>query len=250
MNGRPLTELTTNLPAAARRGDRDAIGQWLSEWSRREEVEAIVIIDLRTDNVRAVTGWSATKAWLPEDLEERTKNEDERLELWHNHPRTPDAQTNSIPSVDDIIMAMRAGVAALGVVDNHADRQVIRRGAQSIDNPAAARRWLQQAQMITETAIGAAGGNVTKERAAIETATIVVAAAHAVGMVRWTHSDARTTERGQRVARATSMEAGTPAELAKRMVPKDEGRMGHSASSKPTEGRRRWKTQPSTERER
>ena len=241
------TELTAELPPAAQRGDRDAISEWLARWSQKEKVEAVVTIDLRTGEVRAGTVWSTKKVTLPGDLKARTRDENERIEVWHNHPRTSDAQTNSIPSADDVIAAMGAGVASVTVVDDYADRQVITRGAQPIDNGRAAQRWLHQAQIITEIAISATGLNVNRERAATKRAEIVVAAAHAVGMVELKDIDTKTAELGGRVAKAANEDVGRPTELNAKMKGEGKEALGHSVSTGQTERTQRWKTQPSTQ---
>ena len=243
MNTNTWTELTGQLPRAAMRGDRDAIRKWLADWSRRKKVEAVVIIDQVAGKVRAGTIWSDRAVSLPKDLEAKTMRRVERLEVWHNHPRTSDAQTNSIPSIEDIIAAMRPGITTVGVVDNYGDQQTIKGGREPINSRKAAEQWLLEAQDTTEMAIRAGGSTATNERVAVYTAEIVLGAAHSVGMVEWKNIDPKTAEWGRRVANATNREMGTPTELAAKMKAEGEGGLGHSGSSGQAEETRIWQTQ-------
>ena len=56
-------------------------------------------------------------------------NKYERLELWRHHPDTPNAPTDSIPGIDDIVTTMGPGVAKVGAIDNDTNARFIRAGA-------------------------------------------------------------------------------------------------------------------------
>ena len=61
-------------------------------------------------HVQAGTSGSAQGVRFPPGLDARLRDRNERLELWHNHPQTQDAPTDSIPGIDDIVTAMWPGV--------------------------------------------------------------------------------------------------------------------------------------------
>ena len=140
---------------------------------------------------------------FPPGLDAKLRDENARLELWHNHPETPDAPTDSIPGIDDIVTAMRPGVAEVGVVDNHGDRRSIRAGAERIDCPDAVRPWLLTATTLVEISIGATlGPHSDPVRVRLDAAERTLAAAHAVGLIEVEGTDPperedRTTRRGR-----------------------------------------------------
>ena len=134
--------------------------------------------------VRAGTSGSAHGVMFPPGLDARLRDQNERLELWHNHPDTQDAPTDSIPGVDDIVTAMWPGVASVWVVDNDGNARPIRAGTERIDRPDAVRAWLSTAATLVELSIGETlEQHSDPVRVRLHAAEATLVAAHEVGLV-------------------------------------------------------------------
>ena len=134
--------------------------------------------------VQAGTSGSAQGVRFPPGLGARLRDENERLELWHNHPQTQDAPTDLIPGIDDIVTAMWPGVAAVCVVDNYGNARPIRAGTQRIDCPDAVRPWLSTAATLADLSSGARlEPQSDPVRVRLHAAEATLVAAHEAGLI-------------------------------------------------------------------
>ena len=135
-------------------------------------------------HVGAGTSGSAHGVRFPPGLDARLRDQSKQLELWHNHPQTQDAPTDSIPGIDDIVTAMWPGVASVCVVDNYGNARSIRAGTERIECSDAVRAWLSTAATLADLSIG-----VTLEshsdpvRVRLHAAEATLVAAHEAGLV-------------------------------------------------------------------
>ena len=135
-------------------------------------------------HVRAGTSGSTHGVRFPPGLDARLRDENARLELWHNHPDTQDAPTDSVPGIDDIVTAMWPSVAAVWVVDNHGNARSIRAGTQRIDCSDAVRGWLSTAATLADLTIGATlEPQSDPVRVRLHAAKATLVAAHEAGLV-------------------------------------------------------------------
>ena len=146
----------------------------------------------RRGRPRVQLGTSATEEWIrfPQELAAGLDDERESLELWHNHLDTPSAPADALPGIDDIVMAMRAGVVRVGVVDDEANARIIRAGAKPVDPPEAARPWLLAAAALADIAMGTKlGPHSDPVQVRLDALEMTLAAAHVVGLVEFEELD-------------------------------------------------------------
>ena len=148
---------------------------------------------------------------FPQELAAGLDDENESLELWHNHLDTPSAPADALPGIDDIVMAMRAGVVRVGVVDNEANARVIRAGAKPVDPPEAARPWLLAAAALADIAIGARlGPHSDPVQARLDALEMTLAAAHVVGLVELEGLDPSRARRCAGASQGSPTRGGEP----------------------------------------
>ena len=213
-------ELKKALPEEAKKGDRDAIREWLANWGRERGREAMVWIDLRTDpeQVRAGTSIDIDKIVVPEDLLARFNDASEQFEIWHNHPEIDGQPSSAIPGGEDIASAMRPGVTSIFTVDNEGRCTRIEAGARAVQHPAAVQRWTRRATMLEQTALDMEAGKTADDEAKhyrdIDAAEAAVGAAVAIGLIRAKGLSEAAIAKGGALAEATNRRFGTPAEMA------------------------------------
>ena len=142
--------LTWQLPLAARLGRESAIIEWLAHMSRTRDEEIIVWLDRSKTFpvVRAGTSRSNTSIDLPEHLLRMLDDPRRRIEIWHNHPASPDMPSVAAPSYEDIALTTARGIEALSTIDNDGrSMRITSRNPKHI-SAAAVREWVLCARTI------------------------------------------------------------------------------------------------------
>ena len=199
--------ITAELDPQARAGDPAAIRKNLAERGEEKKTESAAWIDHKAQVPRAeaVTSGLSTRVYLPGSVLARMHDEQESIELWHNHPEVNGKRGSAVPSAEDIAVAVMPGVAALTTVDDYGRWTRIRRDRNAQYHRLVVTQWVKEVEHVAEQALAVNNPPPVDEEEQHErmeiAAEVAAGAAVAVGLIKAERLSAGALRDGKIAAR-------------------------------------------------